>query len=110
MPDKVYICGPMRGLPDCNFPAFFEAELWLQECGYEVVSPARMDERDGVEHTADGEMLATTDIRDLIVKDATEIVGCQAIYMLSGWSKSLGATAERAIAIWAGLQIFGAAA
>ena len=43
---KVYIAGPMRGIDDDNFPAFYEAEETLKKQGvYEVLNPARMDEK-----------------------------------------------------------------
>lgn len=40
---KVYIAGPMTGLPEFNFPLFFEAEELLKGHGFEVINPARED-------------------------------------------------------------------
>jgi len=37
----LYIAGPMSGLPDLNYPAFFHAESKLAECGYLTLNPAR---------------------------------------------------------------------
>lgn len=36
----LYVCGPMTGLPELNFPAFFEAAAQLEDAGYEVLNPA----------------------------------------------------------------------
>jgi hypothetical protein len=41
----LYVCGPMSGLPEFNYPAFMAAEAVLTEAGYEVQNPARVDER-----------------------------------------------------------------
>lgn len=38
-----YISGPMRGIPDYNFPAFFAAEEALLEAGWNTINPARID-------------------------------------------------------------------
>lgn len=38
---KVYLCGPMSGIPDYNYPAFHKAEAELVAMGYEVLNPTR---------------------------------------------------------------------
>lgn len=37
---KVYISGPMSGIPDYNYHAFYDAAMKLRLKGVEVVSPA----------------------------------------------------------------------
>ena len=37
---KIYIAGPMTGLPDYNYPAFNEAAAALKAAGFEVCNPA----------------------------------------------------------------------
>ena len=44
---KLYIAGPMRGIPYYNFPHFYEVEERLIRAGYDVVNPARLDEDEG---------------------------------------------------------------
>ena len=39
MVTKVYLAGPMRGLPRYNFDAFDRAAKYLREDGYAVFSP-----------------------------------------------------------------------
>lgn len=47
---KVYIAGPMTGLPNHNFEAFnAAAEAWRQ-AGWEVVNPAELDAHTGLSH------------------------------------------------------------
>ena len=37
---KLYIAGPMSGLPEWNYPAFHAAEAQLRAAGYETLNPA----------------------------------------------------------------------
>ena len=39
----LYLAGPMRGIPEFNVPAFFEAEARLVSAGFNVINPARRD-------------------------------------------------------------------
>ena len=36
---KIYIAGPMSGLPEMNYPAFFAEATRLRGLGYEVINP-----------------------------------------------------------------------
>lgn len=37
---RIYIAGPMTGLPDWNYPAFHDAAAAWRNAGWEVVNPA----------------------------------------------------------------------
>jgi hypothetical protein len=37
---RVYLSGPMTGLPDCNFPAFHAAAAAWRSMGWDVANPA----------------------------------------------------------------------
>lgn len=79
---RVYVSGPMTGIPDLNRPAFRAAEQSLRDAGYEVVSPVDnglSDDQPWAEHLR-------ADIRLLM--------DCEAIAMLPGWERSRGATLE----------------
>lgn len=43
---KLYIAGPMTGLPKYNYPAFHAAEAQLKAAGYETLNPATNGEQD----------------------------------------------------------------
>lgn len=100
---SVYLAGPMRGLPELNFPAFREAAADLRERGYQVVSPAEMDEElDGFDGKGDAEPLpfATYMARDLPV-----VCGVDAVVVLPGWQQSRGAQLETLVAEGVGLPV-----
>lgn len=81
---KLYIAGPMTGIPDWNYPAFNAAQAKLEKAGYEVLNPAR--QADGL--TYDGYLaLALADV-----------FACDGIALLPGWDRSPGAAAEVALA------------
>lgn len=111
---KLYLAGPMRGIPNFNFPAFDYAAAKLRTQGFEVFSPA---ERDRVvvgaelENNPTGdEELATAktgfSLREALGADAEFIcTHADGIALLPGWERSKGACAERALADALGLTI-----
>lgn len=112
---KIYLAGPMRGIPEFNFPAFHAATAKLRAEGHYVFNPAERDiEHHGVDiskgNTAGCEEMAARDhgfnLREAL-KDDLEFIclHADAIAMLPGWEKSKGAKAERATAIALGLDV-----
>jgi hypothetical protein len=112
---KIYLAGPMRGIPQFNFPAFYEAAEKLRRQGHEVFSPAERDnERHGKDigqdnPTGDVKLAAEQhgfNLREALYDDMTYItLHANAIALLPGWERSKGATAERATAECLGLEV-----
>ena len=94
---KVYITGPMTGYPKLNFPAFKAAKKWLLSQGYHVISPTDLDQLFGHD---DSNLDAT------IRRDFEALMAVNAVYMLQGWERSVGARAEHALAVWRGIEIW----
>lgn len=84
---KIYISGPMSGLPDFNYPAFFTAAKDLRACGHAPINPARV--RPGKTPTTWLEFMRHA-LRDIADADG--------IATLPGWSASRGASLEVDIA------------
>lgn len=108
---KIYIAGPMRGIPLYNFPEFDKAAENLFSQGWDPVNPAELDRKLGYYPE---EMLEDSDwnslpegfpLKEIVAKDIEALIECDAIYMLAGWEKSKGAKAEIAVAIWLGLEV-----
>jgi hypothetical protein len=112
---KVYLAGPMRGIPEFNFPAFYAAAETLRAKGYIVFNPAEKDtEKYGVDiskgnMTGDEEQARIEhnfNLREALCADMTFIcLKADAIALLPGWEKSKGAVAEFALAQALGLEI-----
>ena len=85
---KIYLSGPMKGIPEKNHPLFNKVAAELREQGHSVFNPA--------EYVYNGDEFplrkAFTDYCNFIVNEATAIV------MLPGYEKSVGATSELALA------------
>ena len=84
---KIYIAGPMSGLPDFNYPAFFKAADLLTAAGYEPINPARAESREGCASWLDFMRLSLIDI-----------AACDGIATLDGHENSRGARIETRLA------------
>ena len=112
---KIYLAGPMRGIPHFNFPAFHDAAAKLRANGHMVFSPAERDiQVTGVDISADNptgdndqaEATHGFNLREAL-KDDLEFIclHADAIALLPGWESSKGVAAERATAIALGLNV-----
>jgi len=109
----------MRSKPQFNYPAFFEGQERLEQAGWGVFNPARMDiaQDDGgadqhlsIEaqhtHAADPDNARRYARRDLgIIVDTLRVEEGDAIVVLPEWEQSTGARAEVAVARWVGLSV-----
>jgi len=83
---KLYLSGPMSGIPDNNAPAFKLAAAHLRFQGYEVVVPHELDHNDRGSKTW-GDFMGR-DIKLIADGDFDGIV------MIPYWEKSNGARVE----------------
>ena len=90
---RVYLSGPMTGLPGLNFPAFNAAAAHLRLLGVEVVNPAEIN----VDGVKTWESCMRADIKALC--------DCDTIALLPGWEKSSGAHLELHIAHRTGMVV-----
>lgn len=93
-PRRIYVAGPMSGLPDFNYPAFFNAAQQLAALGHDVVNPARQ---------WDGDPHATWS--DYMRRGITDVCTCDAMALLPGHQSSEGARLERHVAERLGLTV-----
>lgn len=72
---RIYIAGPMTGIPEFNFPAFNAAAAAWRAAGWEVLNPAESFE-------------GRTDLpyEEYVDHDIDLLQSCQAIAMLPGWN------------------------
>jgi hypothetical protein len=93
---RVYVSGPMSGIPLHNEPAFTKASKLLREKGYAVVSPSEMN----------GTKALTWE--EFLIRDLSLLFHCDGIALLPGWEQSRGARLELAVAVKLGLYILDA--
>lgn len=84
---RIYLAGPMTGLPEFNYPAFNAEAERLRALGFHVESPA--ENPAPVCGTWQGYMRAAI----------TQMVTCDAVALMPGWSDSRGAIIERNLAM-----------
>jgi hypothetical protein len=109
---RIYLAGPMRGIPEFNRPAFQAGTKALRALGHEVFSPVEHDEECGFNwagtagNLADAEKTQGFSLRKALSGDLAWIcVHADAVVTLPGWERSLGATAETATAKALGLGV-----
>lgn len=112
---NIYVAGPMRNIPEFNFPAFMAAANQLRSEGHSVFNPAERDiERHGTDISKGNPTGSLTiaakdhgfNLRVALCDDLTYI--CQtadAVALLPGWENSKGANAEKATAEALGLKV-----
>jgi nucleoside 2-deoxyribosyltransferase len=86
----VYLAGPMRGLPDYNYPAFHKAAAKLRDGGYTVLSPAEHDEHSNLDPAKDLHIIMQWDLYAVLRSDA--------VVLLPGWRSSTGTAIEMTVA------------
>jgi hypothetical protein len=91
---KIYISGPMTGIPQYNFPAFDKAEEALRHMGLDVYNPASKGVIEGYEW------------KDYLKIDIPELFKCDAVAVLHGWEHSRGACFEIFNAQQVGIPVY----
>lgn len=92
---RLYVSGPMTGLPDLNYPAFNQAAADLRAAGYEVTNPVDKD----VPDTEPWLVHMRADIKMMM--------DCDGLAILTGWQASKGANLEIQLAHGLGLPVHG---
>ena len=79
---RVYIAGPMTGLPEFNYPAFNDAADKLRDAGHHVENPADIGVVDGWTW------------QDYVRAALAKLITCDEVATLPDWDRSPGATTE----------------
>lgn len=104
---RTYICGPMTGIKNLNFPAFHAAASAQRAAGHEVINPAEINGGDG-ELAACAEMSSAQlalHWQACMRQDIAMLMTCNRIVMLDGWTRSRGAALEHQIARALGFEV-----
>lgn len=90
---RIYIAGPMSGLPEFDYPAFDSAERLLKVAGYHVESP---------HHIGNGD--TTRPWEWYVRRTLAQLLSCEVVALLPGWEMSRGACLEHFVARALGME------
>ena len=103
---RIYLAGPMRGVPDLNVPIFKAAAADLRERGFSVYNPATYDSREAVAKGMTPEKAtACYSFAWFMAKDLPHVCTADAVVVLAGWRKSQGARLEALVARECGIPV-----
>lgn len=91
--NRIYISGPMTGMPEHNFPAFNAEAARLRALGYDVVNPVDINPDPGVTW------------HQCLRNDLRALLTCDTLALLDGWMISQGAHLELNVAHRVGMRI-----
>lgn len=109
---KIYLAGPMSNLPQFNFPEFYRVTTALRAAGWDVVSPAELDDADTAASALKSKDGKPQDAHrtwgDYLARDVKMIAndGIEGIVFLKDWQKSRGARLEASVGLLCGLRFF----
>lgn len=89
----IYLSGKMTGLPEFNYPAFNAAAAQLRAMGHTVLNPA------------ENPVPACGTWAGYMRLALAQLVQCECIVLLPGWSESKGALIERKLAQVLGMDV-----
>ncbi|ARB27262.1 DUF4406 domain-containing protein [Pseudomonas tolaasii] len=92
---RIYLSGPMTGLPDLNFAAFHAMTTNLRAGGHTVTNPAEINPNGGTWN-------------DCMRRDIVALMDCETVATLPGWEHSKGARLEVLIAEHLGMKVVNA--
>jgi hypothetical protein len=90
---RIYVAGPMTGLPDMNYPAFRHATALLEAAGHQVEDPSTNTNP------------VPDDYHGWLRAGLAQLIRCEAVALLPGWEGSGGARLEVNVAATLGLTV-----
>ena len=90
---RIYIAGPMSGLPELNYPAFHSMAEKLRNRGHQVENPA------------ENPIPACGTWEGYMRLALAQLLTCETIVLLHGWGDSRGAKIEYRLAGDLGIRI-----
>lgn len=109
---KIYVSGPISGMSNGNASAFLIAKSLVQSWGHEAIVPHEIEPHAHAgpcppsysrDVTGEGGHTSTA---CFIRSDLAMLLRCDAVFMLRGWERSVGARLEFDVAAVSGLKIY----
>lgn len=90
---RVYLAGPMTGLPEFNYPLFHAVAARLRELGHTVLNPA------------ENPVPPCGSWQGYMRMALAQLVQCERIVLLPGWTESRSALIESKLAQVLGMEV-----
>lgn len=106
---KLYLAGPMSGVPEFNRPTFMKVAEFLRLSGHDVISPAELDDEDTLRADYDyfgGHGVTDRQRAKFLKRDLKKLLKCDALALLPGWQTSSGANTELVVAYAVGIPAY----
>lgn len=94
-----YLCGPMSGIAEHNYPAFRSAAAALRANGHRILSPHEETPCEDHDHPMPHAYYIQRDLLALLTR-------CDSLALLPGWEHSTGAQLEYAVAKACGYLLY----
>ena len=97
---KIYLSGPITGLEEEEYINLFTTwELRMLQLGYQTINPVELDQ------DLEWQLERKPTREEYLRHDLKELLTCDEILMLPGWSNSKGAQLERRVASECGIKV-----
>lgn len=93
---KLYLAGPMTGLPELNYPTFYRVARMMRAAGFTVTNPA-----ENVLPRGAGAVWS-----DYMRRSVVQVAHAQGLAVLTGWKQSRGARLEVHLAKELGVPVY----
>jgi hypothetical protein len=98
--EKIYIAGPINGIPDGNKHGFLAMANRLEELGYDYINPR-------AKGWEEADIPEGMDLWTYMMKlSLQEMMDCNSILLLDGWEDSRGASIEYRLALDLAMPIY----
>lgn len=109
---RLYLAGPMRGIPQYNFPEFDRVTKLLRDSGHRVFNPAEFDRevlgiKEFPNDTDWSQFPVGMEPTETMLADLRMLSKCDGVALLDGWGKSRGAQCETYFANFVGIGVAG---
>lgn len=95
---RLYVAGPMTGIPEFNAPEFRRVGEAVKQLGHEVINPVEFDDEEGFVHAdhPEGRQTSEAEYAGFLRRDLLRILqfDVDGAVVLDGWENSRGALLE----------------
>jgi hypothetical protein len=102
---RVYIAGPMKGIPDLNYPKFMKMTAAGRGCHWDIQNPAGLGSKRGVLDEDFSLASRHPQVQGMVIISGLSLLAtCSTMVLLDGWEESNGSLIELMLANRIGIK------